>query len=243
MRIKKMKNKAFTLTELLIALGVIGILAAVLFPIISNIVPDQDVIMAKRAYYTIQQGVADLINDQSCYPDLTNASESEKKDGFDDGAGYEGCNDWNQDKTANSALKFATLFSKKTDYVEDDDGNIASGDWKVRELGEDEEPDDIAIGDNDLNFQTKDGMSWYITSDGSYNYILVDVNGADGDNCFQSEISGISDKVAPECASGENPDKFAVRVKDNGHLTILDSWAKDAVKVNKNISDGKKTLP
>ena len=43
-------NKAFTLSELLIALGVIGILCAILLPVIFNLMPNQNTMMAKRAY-------------------------------------------------------------------------------------------------------------------------------------------------------------------------------------------------
>ncbi|MDY6382629.1 MAG: prepilin-type N-terminal cleavage/methylation domain-containing protein, partial [Cyanobacteriota bacterium] len=50
----KTDNKigAFTLSELLIALGVIAILTAISMPIIHNLLPDQNVVMAKRAFYT-----------------------------------------------------------------------------------------------------------------------------------------------------------------------------------------------
>ncbi|MDY6309835.1 MAG: prepilin-type N-terminal cleavage/methylation domain-containing protein, partial [Cyanobacteriota bacterium] len=47
-----MIKKAFTLSELLIALGVIAILTAISMPIIHNLLPDQNVVMAKRAFYT-----------------------------------------------------------------------------------------------------------------------------------------------------------------------------------------------
>lgn len=75
----KRLNKAFTLTELLVALGVIGILCAILLPIIFNIMPNKSTIMAKRVYYTVQTVVSDLINDEACYPDLTSASDTEKE--------------------------------------------------------------------------------------------------------------------------------------------------------------------
>ena len=65
----KNQKKGFTLTELLIALGVIGMIVAILVPIIFNLIPDQSVLMAKRAYYSIQTVVSDLINDEGCYPD------------------------------------------------------------------------------------------------------------------------------------------------------------------------------
>ena len=74
-----MKNKikkGFTLAELLIALGVVGILVAILMPVIFSIIPDQNEIMAKKAYYTVQSVVSEMINDGSCYPDQTHAKRS-----------------------------------------------------------------------------------------------------------------------------------------------------------------------
>ena len=61
-----MKNKAFTLTELLIALAVIGVLIAILLPVISNLMPDQNSLMAKRAYYAVQTITSDLLNNEAC---------------------------------------------------------------------------------------------------------------------------------------------------------------------------------
>ena len=55
-------NKAFTLTELLVALGVIAVLCAVLMPIIFNSMPNQNIMMAKRAFYATQTVVMDLPN-------------------------------------------------------------------------------------------------------------------------------------------------------------------------------------
>ncbi|MDY6359532.1 MAG: prepilin-type N-terminal cleavage/methylation domain-containing protein, partial [Cyanobacteriota bacterium] len=63
-----MIKKAFTLSELLIALGVIAILTAISMPIIHNLLPDQNVVMAKRAFYTTETIISDLLNYQYCYP-------------------------------------------------------------------------------------------------------------------------------------------------------------------------------
>ncbi len=84
----KRVNNAFTLTELLVALGIIGILCAILLPIIFSILPNQNTLMAKRAYYAVQTVVAEMINDETCYPDLTTLGAGKRRVGFDDGLAY-----------------------------------------------------------------------------------------------------------------------------------------------------------
>ena len=91
----KFNKKAFTLTELIIALGVIGILAAVLMPIIANMLPDTNAIMAKRAYYAVQNVVSDMINNGDCYPDTSRASSTDlRRLGLEDGYRYPNCVGW-----------------------------------------------------------------------------------------------------------------------------------------------------
>ena len=80
----KKLNNAFTLTELLVALGVIAILCAILLPVIFNLMPNQNTIMAKRAYYTMQSVISEMLNDESCYPDRTNSLNNPRV-GLDDG--------------------------------------------------------------------------------------------------------------------------------------------------------------
>ena len=102
----KRLNKAFTLTELLVALGVIAILCAVLLPVIFNLMPNQNIIMAKRAYYSLQTVISEMLNDTACYPDRTNAVDNPRI-GLDDGKGYLGCGPWNDiDASENATKKF-----------------------------------------------------------------------------------------------------------------------------------------
>ena len=58
-------KKAFTLTELLIALAVLGLLIAILTPIISNLIPEQNALMAKRSYYAVQTLISDMLDRKS----------------------------------------------------------------------------------------------------------------------------------------------------------------------------------
>ena len=161
----KRLNKAFTLTELLVALGVIGILCAILLPIIFNIMPNKSTIMAKRVYYTVQTVVSDLINDEACYPDLTSASDTEKRVGFDDGFGYPNCSAWGGtehtetiDTEGDPNVKFKTLFLDK--------------------LGQ----TDIDAAQSNTTFATADGVEWAIHTTGASGSYSNKIAGAESCN-------------------------------------------------------------
>ncbi len=228
-----MKLKGFTLTELLIALAVLGLLIAVLMPVISNLLPDQNALMAKRGYYAIQTIVSDMINDEACYPDMTQAV-SDKRIGFDDGYGYADCMKWggsentgaiSTDNTTSKTNKFITLFKNKLD-IDKADGET----------------------DTTANFKTKDGMKWKIqTTDtdvgfsnntaSSYIRIAIDTNGDSDPNCSQASKADSTIATGTTCSGRESGyDIFTVKVYADGNLEIEDQWAKDAVKLNKNVT-------
>ena len=225
-------KKGFTLTELLIALGVIGVLAAVLMPVVHSIIPNQNVMMAKRAFYTVQTAVSDLINDSACYPDKTQAPGSERRVGFDDGYGYENCL-WGRDLVTSSietegeaSSKFATLFYEK--------------------IGANDDRTEIKGDTDSIYVSTKDGMRWNLKghsyaldshkqlTDGGF-YVVVDVNGSEhGDNCVQKAVNaGWS-----ECSSGKTPDSFTMVLTEDGQVKVYegDTWAVEAVKANANLT-------
>lgn len=62
-----MKKRGFTLTEILIAVGLIGIIAAITVPSVSNIMPNQDKLKVLKIYKTVTDINEDLLNDTSLY--------------------------------------------------------------------------------------------------------------------------------------------------------------------------------
>lgn len=209
-----MKKFAFTLTELMVALGIIGILAAVLLPIIFNLLPNQNTIMAKRVYYATQEIVSDLINDDACYPDKTMLDSSNARVGFDDGSGYSSCTEYSSGSS--SSDKFTKLFTSRLD---------------------------VKTGSGTTSFTTKDGVKWdldFTNSGGfksndssSFIYLVVDVNGTSGKpNCGQNTYSG-------QCTSSRSGgyDKFAMKIYADGGIDVMDDWAKNAIDINKDVTE------
>jgi len=213
--INNIKKKAFTLSELLIALGVIGILTAILMPIVFSLAPDQNVLMAKRAFYTTETVISDLLNDPSCYPKILSRA------GLDDGLGYNKCKKWggeeNKDSltSENSADKLVTLFADRLDIK----GSITTE-------------------GNTKSFKTKDGMKWTFSHFNfannvpeSYVLLTVDVNGDKDPNCGQASTSG-------KCKENNRTngfDKFTMRIFARGRIQIIDCWAVMAAKVDKKL--------
>lgn len=66
-------KKGFTLSETLVSLVVIGIIAAVLIPVLNNVRPDKDRLLYKKALYTMQNAIATAINDNTINASNTSA--------------------------------------------------------------------------------------------------------------------------------------------------------------------------
>lgn len=74
-----MKNKALTLTELVVALGVLAVLAAIMIPSMTGVITDKEKNKFKAVYNIIENTVSNMINNEILYPagNLTNTQNSQ----------------------------------------------------------------------------------------------------------------------------------------------------------------------
>lgn len=211
------------MTELMVALAIIGILVAVVTPTIMKTRPNKNKMMVKKTFYTTEQIVATLINDQRLYPDLRDACEDDWIDDsvecawgfdYDKQVKYEG-------ETYQGNTKFEGLFRSRL--------NVKSGD------------DDV--------FFTTDGVKWDLSgtegawtsnksTPGSFDdqtnaagigEILIDVNGDDEPNCRQTDTG----------CDADNFDQYVIQVLATGKMQVDpdDAKAVEWVTINTSIRD------
>ncbi len=73
-----MLKKGFTLQELLITMAIVGVVATLVIPQLSNMIPDRNKTMYMKAYNTLMNETADIISDSSLFPnDAFNGEEYE----------------------------------------------------------------------------------------------------------------------------------------------------------------------
>lgn len=219
--------KAFTLTELMIALAVIGVLVAVVTPAIMRTRPNKNKMMIKKSYYEAEKIVSSLINDETLYIDGRDACNSQTASSTRGGCNW-GFDDYNSvvydGETYANGTKFPGLFGAKLNYRTADTTS-----WI---------------------YTTSDGVIWYLggtanqwahpttskPSDITNGSIIIDVNGADGPNCRQN---GKNQANADCTGSAADFDQYQIDISVTGKMTInsADSRAADFVTINTSLRD------
>lgn len=223
------KLKGFTLTELMVAMGVIGILVAVVTPAIMKTRPNKNKMMIKKSFYTAEQIVSTLINDERLYPDMKEICDRGVVEGedptkvycafgfdYDNSVRYEG-------ETYAGNTKFADLFASRLNVKTEDETNHI--------------------------YYTTDGIKWDLsgtvgawtkgqdtpgkfgdqTNAAGVGEILVDVNGEEAPNCRESN----------ENCSADDFDQYVIEILATGKMRIdpADAKAVDYATINTSIKD------
>jgi len=64
-------KKAFSLSELLVALTVVGVIVGILAPVAKRLLPNDNVMRIKKAHHVASVIINDMLNDENCYPDIS----------------------------------------------------------------------------------------------------------------------------------------------------------------------------
>ena len=68
-------RKAFTMSEALIVLGIIAVIATLSVLAVQNAKPDPEIVMFKKAYKTTQDIIQNMYYDKELYPNATDPME------------------------------------------------------------------------------------------------------------------------------------------------------------------------
>ena len=224
--------KGFTLSEILIAMLVLGIIVAASVPIILNLTPNKNVIMIKKAYYATENIIHSLINDQNYYPDMT--ANCIKSDGTLENSGTNEC-------------YYGFDYAPSAINVPGVSGSVATGNKLqclfASKLNIKEDLDQVCAG-TITTVTTMDGMSWKIDglsngpADGT---IQIDVDGINkGVHAYHITPPTTPDSPTGLCASADtwspatcngaltarakkNFDRIQVTISRDGKLTIEDN--------------------
>lgn len=147
-----MYKKGFTLAEIVVTLGIIGIITAITGPSLINLMPDKTKVEVLKAHKLINDATIEMLDDPGLYyPNKTckGLDCTAKPDRILDG----------ETATSMSSYSGAMKYPKLLCYKMLSDGCTAST--------------------TQVTFTTPDGNDWTVTN---ANKITVDVNGADGPN-------------------------------------------------------------
>lgn len=219
-----MKKTGFTLAELLITLGIIGVVSALTFSIATKLTPDKNKVLCLKAFDTISKTVKELAADSKVYPTCKDANSDNNVN----------CKDYplfntNRTSAFNNDLysgdkKLCSLLAYSMGVNE---ANISCSDTPYA-FNADSFNNDFS---SNLSFTTQNGMQWRIVpqvassavgTTGTYQTdIYVDINGSEAPNCIYNNDT---------C---EKPDRFKFMVAATGQVYAADPYSVQYVTTRK----------
>jgi len=203
-------KKGFTLAEILLVLGILGVLAMLLIPVVKTVIPSENKVMFRKAYSSLEKAISLMINDEDHYPsDVVDTSSTMIKLGF------------------NYITKTVNTDTNKFCYYLADQMSLIAGNTC---------PSYNTAGVTQFAI-TSDGMYWYIylppgcgtasvdfpltqTSSSYPTKIIVDINGANPPNCFSDPNYATYKPSNDYTSCATNPDTFIIGVRYDGKLIV-----------------------
>lgn len=220
-------KRGFSLAETLIAIMVVGILAAILVPILETYKPNKNKAMVKKAYQEISRITYELVNDTNFYPD------GDGVDGFDNVGTVKYNNVTYGDDSSQTSdaakCKFANLFASKLNTISDTvncsdnfTGTVYDFDYSTATI------------------TTTDGIAWYLPKT---NFTGT---GIDSNNASSPKLLAVDVNPDKECADNKcndslsftnfntqscvNVKRFYFAIYPKGDILILGRCAEEYLK-------------
>lgn len=203
-----MKKSGFTLAELLITLGIIGVIVAILVPAVNNAMPDENKTMYLKTYDTLSDTIKNLASNSQIYPicEQVNNINCSENPLLNTGAPL--MSPLRDDVRYRGDVKLCNLLALSFGAA---NSSCSEGDYTYSN----------DTFKNNLSFITSNGMQWKVVqnrtiADGNATFqadIYVDINGNKGNNRIYS-------------ATDTKPDIFKFMVAANGTVVPADPMGK-----------------
>ena len=211
-----MKKRGFTLAELLIVLGIAGVVAAVILPAINGLMPDKTKINYLKVYDELGKNIKALTSDSSIFPAILKEGTSDI--------------DVSKYPLVNNSQPLKAPFKDDTKY---------SGDKKFCNLlafsmGVDDSCKTTSYPAQS-SFTTSNGMEWWISQ------TKREINTAENKISYQTDIyvDVDSSKKSSNCMYGEDnckqPDRFKFLLAADGRLVPADPVGVHYINTRKNL--------
>ena len=210
-----MRKRGFTLAELLIVLGIAGVVAAVILPAINGLMPDKTKINYLKVYDELGKNIKALTSDSSIFPVLL-------KEGSTD-------IDVSRYPLVNNSQPLKAPFKDDTKYSGDNKlCNLLAHTFGVDSCNTTSYPDNSS-------FTTSNGMEWWISQ------TKREIDTASNKIAYQTDIyvDVDSSKKSSNCMYGEdgckNPDRFKFLLAADGTLIPADPVGLHYINTRKNL--------
>src|SRR5574344_1252102 len=193
-------SNGFTLAELMITLTIIGVIAALILPSLLDAVPEQTIVMFKKAHSVLEQTFQTLTNNSELFTDGNLSAATNK-------SGKSLCFLFANEVNTVGTVSCSSNATSTTPSFTTTDGVV----WYFTQNYN--APIDTSVS---TPYDTDTGAGTNFT------HIVVDVNGDKVPNCGAKIQAAFGSDA---CANGSIPDRFMFAVRYDGKITVLGTEA------------------